>query len=311
MTIKDLEYLAAIEAEGSITAAARKLFVAQPALSQCVHKVEKEYEIQLFVRTASGVQPTDLGVCFLEKAHRILKEHDELKRQLSDIKDGGFGHIRIGIPRTQSEYVLPYVLPEFKRRFPNIQIEMTEASSEELEKMIVEGKVDVGILHPPIMDVRLRSFEISKDRFVILPRSNSDYERYSYYKDGEQYPYMSLDFFNEEPLATTPAFQRSRMICDAIFKAAGVTPKLCQISRNLSTLEALVRVDYASTIMPEKQIKLKAELRQRGQMEYGYYLIDDRYHIPYVFVASVPEGSYLSKATLAFISLAEELKYTF
>lgn len=311
MTIKDLKYLAAIEAEGSITAAARKLYVAQPALSQCVHKVEKEYGIQLFVRTINGVQPTDMGTCFLEKAHRILREHEEMKRQLSDIKDGSRGHIRIGIPRTQSEYVLPYVLPEFKRRFPNIEIEMMEASSEELEKLIVEGKVDVGILHPPIVDTRLHSFEISSDRFVILPRSSSDYEQYVYFRDGEPYPYMKLDFFKEEPLAITPAYQRSRMICDEIFKAAGVVPEIGQISRNISTLEALVRVDYASTIMPEKQIKLKEELRQRGQMEYGYYLIDDRYHIPYVFVVSVLEGSYLSRATREFTSLAEELKYTF
>lgn len=311
MTIKDLEYLAVIEEESSITAAARRLFMAQPALSQCVHKIEKEYDIQIFLRTVNGVKLTEEGQCFMEKAHQIIKEHDELKQRLTDIKGGEYGKIRIGIPRTQSEYVLPYVLPEFKKRYPGIQIEMIEASSEELERLIVESSIDVGILHPPIMEERLHSFEISEDRFVILPRSNSNYEKYVYFRDGFPHPYIHLDFFKEEPLALTPDFQRSRMICNQIFKAAGVTPELCQISRNLSTLEALARVDFASTIMPEKQIKLKEELKQRGSMKYGYYYIDEKYDIPYAFVVSVLSGSYRSKATKAFMAMAEDLKYTF
>ena len=311
MTIKDLEYLAAIEDGKSITAAARRLFVAQPALSQCLHKVEKEYDIQIFVRTVNGVKLTEEGECFMEKARCILGEHEELKKRLTDIRGVEYGKIRIGIPRTQSEYVLPYILPEFKRRYPGIRIEITEASSEELERLIVDSAIDVGILHPPIMEERLRSFEISKDRFVILPRSSSEYKKYVYWKDESEHPYMSLDFFKEEPMALTPVFQRSRMICEKIFEMAKVTPELCQVSRNISTLEALARVDYASTIMPEKQIKLKAELNQRGDMVYGYYLIDEAYDVPYVFVASILDGSYISKATKAFIELVDELKYTF
>lgn len=311
MTIKDLEYLAAIEEEKSITAAARRLYVAQPALSQCVQKVEKEYKIQLFVRTAGGVRLTEEGVCFMEKARCILREHEELTKRLSDMKGMESGCVRLGIPRTQSEYVLPYFLPEFKKRCPKIQIEIIEASSEELEKLIAEGMVDVGILHPPIMNRRLDSFELSSDRFVILPRSDSAYRNYVYRKEGEAHPYMNLDFFKEEPLALTPESQRSRMLCDQMLTAAGVQPKLSQISRNLSTLEALARVDYASTILPEKQIKLKEELKQREGMDYGYYRIDETYHIPYLFVVSVAKVGYLSKAAEAFLVLAKELKDTF
>lgn len=311
MTIKDLEYLVIIEEEKSITAAARRLYLAQPALSQCVHKVEKEYDIQLFVRTANGVKLTGEGECFLEAARRMLKEHEELRKRLTDLKGLQYGKLRIGIPRTQSEYVLPYILPEFKKRYPGVQIEMTEASSEELEKLIVEGAVDIGILHPPVMEERLSTFEMSRDRFVVIPKSSSGYEKYVYFKEGKSCPYINLAFFREEPLAITPEYQRSRMICNRIFESAGISPQLCQISRNISTLEALARVDFASTIMPEKQIKLKEELKRRGNMKYGYFYIDEEIDIPYVFVVSVMEGSYLSKATRAFMELAEELKYSF
>lgn len=76
-----------------------------------------------------------------------------------------------------------------------------------------------------------------------------------------------------EPLVLTRSWQRSRMVCEQIFQKAGLSPIIKQVSRNISTLDALAQVDYATTIIPSKQISLENARR-------GFYKIDPRYSVP-------------------------------
>ena len=95
----------------------------------------------------------------------------------------------------------------------------------------------------------------------------------------------------------TPPEQRSRMVCDQILANAGVVPVIKQVSRNLSTLDALAQVDYASTIMPEKRVSPALRMR-------GYYHLEPEIAVPYTFVVATLKDSYLSIAAQA---LREEL----
>lgn len=301
MTVRDMQNLLTIYEQKSITKAARKMTVAQPALSQCVQKVEKEYDIKIFVRTTTGVELTDEGSCLLERVERILKEYEDLEQQMKDIKNLQYGKIRLGIPGAQSGYVIPYVLPQFKERYPGIEVKLTEAPSPELEEYLADSKIDIGILHPPIIHEKLEWTEISRDRVVVVPRNNSGYEKYLYKKDGESREYIDIRFLEGEPMALPPSWQRIRMVCDSILVKAGISPNIRQISQNTGTLEALTIVDFASTMLPEKQI---------GGHE-RYYLIDEKYDIPYSFAVVTQKGGYISKAAGEFLKLLKELEYTF
>lgn len=301
MTVRDMQNLLAIYEQKSITKAARKMTVAQPALSQCVQKVEKEYDIKIFVRTTAGVELTDEGSCLLERVGRILKEYEDLEQQMRDIKNLQYGKIRLGIPGAQSSYVIPYILPQFKEKYPGIEVKLTEAPSPELEEYLADSKIDIGILHPPILHEKLEWNEISRDRVVVVPRNNSGYEKYLYKKDGEDREYIDIRFLEGEPMAMPPSWQRIRMVCDSILAKAGITANIRQISQNTGTLEALTIVDFASTMLPEKQI---------GGHE-RYYLIDEEYEIPYSFAVVIQKGGYISKAAREFLRLLKELEYTF
>ena len=111
MTLKDLEYFTAIARERSITRAAASLYIAQPALSQCLQKIEKEIGAELVIRNSSGVVLTSEGQFFLDFATRVLQERLQLEQKITDVENAENGSIRLGFTGTQATYVLPYILP--------------------------------------------------------------------------------------------------------------------------------------------------------------------------------------------------------
>lgn len=289
MTLKDLEYFTAIARERSITRAAASLYVAQPALSQCLQKIEKEIGVELVVRSSSGVVLTSEGQCFLEFAEQVLQQRLQLNQRIQDVENAANGEIRLGFTGTQATYVLPYILPEFQAKHPGISITLVEANSPEIEEKLLRQEVDIGILHPPIIHKDLDCFEFSTDDMVIIPRSVSPYQDFIYYKDGCDQPYLNIDFFRDEPVVLTLPEQRSRMVCNQIFANAGIVPKVRQVCRSIITLNALAQVDYTSIISPRKQ--LSTALRNRG-----YFKIDESIAVPYTFVVATKKDSYQSIA---------------
>ena len=80
MNLNHLQYLAVVEKSGSINRAARELFVSQPYLSGVIRSIEEEMGFQIFRRTTTGVALTETGNEFMERAHRILREMNEMRK---------------------------------------------------------------------------------------------------------------------------------------------------------------------------------------------------------------------------------------
>lgn len=304
MTLRDMLYLTVVAEERNITKASTKLYIAQSALSQCVHRVEKELGVELFVRTSTGVQPTAEGNCFLKFASNTLREQRNMLKQLQDIKNNGGGEVRVGLTGTQATYVLPHFLPRFKLMHPNIDVILVEDSSTVIEEKLVSGEIDIGIIHFPVLQPSLNYFVLSHDDMVIIPRSCSRFQKYIYYVDDDSRPYLDVHFLEKEPLILPPPDQRSRMICDQIFAKADILPVIKQTPHYLVTLDALAQVDYGTTIMPSKQIS--EALRRRG-----FYYFDKSISVPYSFCVATLEGQYTSNATQKMLDLLHTIKDTF
>lgn len=104
MTFNDLRYIVVIAEENSITKAADKLYMTQPALSQYLKKVEKELGVLIFERTTTGVRPTAEGVQFLAFAKNVLNQEQDMKKQLQNLRGGDVGEVRLGFTGT----IMPY-----------------------------------------------------------------------------------------------------------------------------------------------------------------------------------------------------------
>ena len=122
MTTRDMAYIVSIAEEQSITRAAAKMYMAQPALSQCVQKVEKELGVTIFHRQPNGVKLTAEGECFLEFAKKTLTEQKTMEKKLLDLQNSDRGVVQLGFTGMQAMYVLPYFLPQFKEMVPSCSI---------------------------------------------------------------------------------------------------------------------------------------------------------------------------------------------
>lgn len=125
MNTRQLEYILAVVNEGSISAAANKLLISQPSLSQYIKKLEDELGIELFERSNPLVLTT-AGEAYLKTANDILQCEAELIKKLDDIKGSNKGILRVGTGFFNSVMVMPQIFLEYRKKFPDVHLELYE-----------------------------------------------------------------------------------------------------------------------------------------------------------------------------------------
>jgi molybdenum-dependent DNA-binding transcriptional regulator ModE len=116
-----LEAFVAVAEEGGFSAAARRLCMSQPALSQTISAIERRLGVELFVRSATGVQSTEAGQALLDEARAILARYDQLLPAMARYTGEGGGVIRLGIPCELASEVL-CALAKFAVRYPDTRV---------------------------------------------------------------------------------------------------------------------------------------------------------------------------------------------
>lgn len=129
-----------------MTAAAKRCHISQPALSQQMAALEEELGEPLFIRKARGVEPTPAGSLVLDHALRILGESGRLRDSFAARQDLQAGRVSFGIIPTIAPYLLPRLLGPFRRRFPGIDLAVSEARTATLIEQVVSGAIEFAIL---------------------------------------------------------------------------------------------------------------------------------------------------------------------
>ena len=146
MDFKQLRYILKVAETRNITKAAGELFITQPALSHYVSKVERELGTQLFDRMTTPLSLTLAGECYVETAKKILDLEQNLHEKLADIATMKQGHIVMGLPPARAAYVLPYIITEFRKKYPGVYLETMEKNSDILKEAIRSGKADFALI---------------------------------------------------------------------------------------------------------------------------------------------------------------------
>lgn len=202
---------------GSFTAAAEKLNISQPAVSQAVKLLERELGGNFFLRTQKGVRMTpegDMLFSYISSGYETILKGEENLRKLLDLENG---EIRIGASdMTLQFYLLPY-LEEFHKRYPGIKVSVTNGPTPETLSYLYEGKIDFGIVSEPFMakpEVTSLRVEEIQDIFVAGNSFAHLSDKELEYKELEELPIICL-----EGLTST------RTYVDEILKNNGVVLK--------------------------------------------------------------------------------------
>ena len=145
MNLKQAKYIKTIAECGSITEAAKKLYVSQPSLSKMLLQIESDIELVLFDRSVSPFKITFAGEQYLQAAEKMLAANEKLEMQLREIKNENLGKLRLGISVQRAMQVMPLVTPIFRHRYPDVILELTEGGSASLEEKLRKGEIDLAL----------------------------------------------------------------------------------------------------------------------------------------------------------------------
>lgn len=143
MPYSKYQYVAKVAELQSISKAAAKLFISQPALTRIILNIETELGTTLFNRSVLPIQLTYAGKRYLEEARRIWEIDESFRRELQEISELKRGVLNIGINYAAGALWLPLILPEFHREYPAVTINLTQRSSMLFELDLLRGNIDL------------------------------------------------------------------------------------------------------------------------------------------------------------------------
>ncbi|NVJ61274.1 MAG: LysR family transcriptional regulator [Gammaproteobacteria bacterium] len=147
MKLQQLRYLLAIADNGlNITAASEKLYTSQPGVSKQLKLLEEELGLRLFSRNGKSLDGvTHAGNLVLEKAASIMTEVENIKRLANELQNEQEGSLSIGTTHTQARYVLPDILQAFRKRYPDVKLNLHQGTSEQIAEMMKTGLIDFAV----------------------------------------------------------------------------------------------------------------------------------------------------------------------
>lgn len=143
ITLKQLQHMRAIRRYGTLHEAAANLHITVPALSRSLRALEERFQLRLFDRTQSGMQPTAFLERIEERSEQLILEAQELEREARLYRDRQSGALRIGIGKAAKEWVLRSVLPTFFEQNPGIRLEIEEGSVGDLVEGLKSRHLDL------------------------------------------------------------------------------------------------------------------------------------------------------------------------
>jgi DNA-binding transcriptional LysR family regulator len=253
MNFLNLEYFLVVASEGNITRAAERLNVSQQALSNSIARLENELNCKLFDRK-KDLTLTYAGKQFKTSAEKILDIKRQTQTVLDEIGEGGRGELRIGISYTRGQAILPLLLPAFSRRYPLVELHVTEGSTHVLEEDLDRGRIDVLIGFAPFMVESAEYTELMKDHlYLVLPKTlmaqsfgNKAQEVLDEYKEN-----MDISLFKDLPFILLKEGDRIRAIVDREFYAKGLKPQIKLETQNIQTAFALASEGMGLAVCPE------------------------------------------------------------
>ncbi len=303
MNDRELIYIKTIAETKSISKAAKKLFIAQPSLSQAIQKIEESLGTKLFIRNHDGMTLTLAGEKYYLAAIEILNIYNDFQNEVTYINDLKRGRINVGITGFMGTYLLPRLIPLFTNRFPNIELYVNEMNSTLLEQALLDGTIDFAIMHNhPLKENKSIHHEmIYRDPFLLVTKKNHNLSKFSKIKEDYPHPLIDLNLFKDERFIMLEKNKRIRQVCDIIFNIAGINPITSLTLQNYETARRIASTGFGVTLVPLQYIKIF-----EGQYDADYYFIDNNKYAFWDTCIATNPNMYLSKASKVFIDMIIE-----
>ncbi len=286
--LRRLRYFLAVAEDLSFVRAAERLHISQPPLSVQVKSLEQELGVQLFERTNRGVNLTVAGKAYYTEVRALLAQLEHATVVARRSATGHLGRLAIGFVSIADYTVLPQTLKLFRESYPDVELVLSEETSDVQIQNLKSERIDVGIALAPIEEPGL-TFEPLLDDHLILALSADSPE--------SRLKRPSLSRFRHSPFVSIP-----RPLAPGLYDAvqsfcarSGFAPNILQHARQMQTIISIVSTGLGVALIPSALTKLKRE---------GVSYLEVKEQSPRIALGVVYRSKDTNPAVQNFIALA-------
>ncbi|MCI8575986.1 MAG: LysR family transcriptional regulator [Lachnospiraceae bacterium] len=251
MKITQLEYFCAVGQYHSISQAAQKLYVTQPAISSAIRELEKEFSISLFARSRNHLTLTREGELFYQKASALLQS---IRHTTSEFYDLGrqVAPVRIGIPPILSTVFFPDMLTAFQEECPDIPVELFEYGSQRASALVQQDVLDLALVNMHYYEIdKMYSYRMLTDSIVFCVSPG-----HTLAKEKE----VTIEMLSEEPLVLYNTDSLLNTSIHARFEALEKKPLVLLHASQLYTIKNFISQGLAGAFLYASVLQNDPEL---------------------------------------------------
>ena len=240
MEIRHLRYFIAVAEVGSITGAAARLHITQPALSRQLHDLEAELGVKLIERVGRGIRISAAGERLLSRSRDVLRSVARLKADAEDVSGGAVRDLRLIAPAQAIESFLAEALSKFQNDFPDLSIKIIEAPSGEVQDLLERGEAELAVAAVPV-GPQMRNRTIARGVIHVAMREDDPLAA-----KGR----VDLEDLQDSPVLLMRTGTLTRKIFDSACHLNQISPQIRYESSSPHSLAALAANGFGRAIMP-------------------------------------------------------------
>lgn len=214
----------------SFSRAAEELFISQPAVSKHIHALESYFKVKLFVRQGSKISLTSDGQVLFQHAEEIFALYRKLQFEMDKRVQKNSGHLRLGASTTIAQYVLPNILADFHKQYPDIQVNLFNGNTRQIESALLQKEIELGIIEGHVKKPELKYTPFMKDEIVLVTKRNHPQAR-----EGE----IDLEELKKIPLAVREFGSGTLQVIQHYLKSLHLSSSDLNIEMQLGSTEGI------------------------------------------------------------------------
>lgn len=257
------KYVYEIYKEKSFSKAAQNLYISQPSLSARIKKIEEQIGTPLFDRSTSPLRLTEVGEAYIKAAEDISLIEQQMEHYINGLNTLKSGHLSIGASNLFAAYVLPPIISEFKKFFPDINIQVTEFNTVQLEELLGSNSLDL-VFDNNHYDNSLYNRGLFNEETLLLavPRTLPFHKELSAYQLSPddirghryllpEYPSVPLYHFSKSPFIMLTPGNDTRIRGDKLCREAGFRPDIVLELHQQSTAYMAASTQMGATFISD------------------------------------------------------------
>lgn len=290
-TLRQLQVFEAVARLGSFTRAAEELFLAQPTVSMQVKKLVDTIGLPLFEQVGIRIQLTDAGREVYTACQECFHALADLEMKIADVKGVKRGRLRVAVI-TSSKYLAPYLLGQFHRQHPGIDIALKVANREELLEWIANQEHDLFVMGEPPKEANVEAFPLVPNPLVVMA---------SRHHPLVKVPSIPLKRLLDEPFIMREPGSGTRAALVRLFESKGLTPPEAHMEfDNNEAIKQAISAGLGISVLSLHALALEGTSGPIALLDVQGFPIEREWYLVH------PKGRKLSVVARSFLDLVRE-----